>query len=151
MRFIHAMQSLSCSLTLWFGLPITSRNVTQTQDADFVEWFAHIWVEYMSLSTATIRNWWSQWMVITDPDYLWIYIGTHGNESIKETGIVTVCMLLFCSSSSRSNNKLGFGLFNIMKVGQCSLNQLTSNLATHDLQVWESIFVWFLISQTISA
>jgi hypothetical protein len=76
-------------------------------------------------------------MVITDHDYLWIYIGTHGNESIKETGIVRVRILLFCSSSSssRSNNELGFGLFNIMKVGQCSLNKLTSNLATHDLQV----------------
>jgi hypothetical protein len=38
-------ESLSCSLTLWFSLPIASRNVTETQDADFVEWFAHIWVE----------------------------------------------------------------------------------------------------------
>jgi len=68
-------------------------------------------------------------MVITDHDYLWIYIGTHGNESIKETGIVTVCILLFCSSSSRSNNELGFGLFNIMKVpSQNLIFVLASNI-----------------------
>jgi hypothetical protein len=83
-------------------------------------------------------------MVIADHHYLWIYIGTHGNKSINETGTVTVCILLFCSSSSsssRSNNELGFGLFNILKVCQYSSNQLTSNLATHELQVSKSIFV----------
>jgi hypothetical protein len=80
-------------------------------------------------------------MVIADHHYLWIYIGTHGNKSINETGTVTVCILLFCSSSSRINNELGFGLFNILKVCQYSSNQLTSNPATHELQVSKSIFV----------
>ncbi len=48
----------------WPTLPVASGNLTETQDADFVEWFAwHLGQIFILLSTPTVRSWRSQWVV----------------------------------------------------------------------------------------
>jgi hypothetical protein len=58
------------------SLSIVSRNVTETQDADFISWYAWYFGQIvLYLPTPTVGSWWSQWLVMAVHHcYSWVKV-----------------------------------------------------------------------------